>query len=211
MSGSRTLDWDWYPGTIPENVIIDETAYVETSFSFYLFRGQLPGAVKYGRGASTYLGTMFDVGPKGRVELGEYALVHGARIICDDHVSIGDYALISWNVVFMDTYRLPFRVAERRRELEAVPGRSPRVAFSPVPSSPIRVERNVWIGFDACVFPGVTIGEGAIVGAKSVVTQDVPPFTLVAGNPARVIRKLEDGGRGTEDGGAGARRTGIGE
>src|SRR6266478_1234104 len=117
MSAGRTLAWDWYPGTLPENVVLDETAYVETSFSFFLFRGQLPNAVRYGRGASTYLGTMFDVGPKGRVELGEYALVHGARIICDSEVIIGDHALISWNVVFMNSYRLPLDFRKRRKAL----------------------------------------------------------------------------------------------
>jgi len=213
MSVGRTLAWDWYPGTIPENVVIDETAYVETSFSFFLFRGELPGAVKYGRGASTYLGTMFDVGPQGRVELGEYALVHGARIICDAEVIIGDYSLISWNVVFMDTYRFPFEPRQRRKELELAAGRPSRIAFATVPAAPIRVERNVWIGFDACILPGVTIGEGSVVGAKSVVTQNVPPFTVVAGNPARVIRELEgkengelrmeNGGREMEGGGQG--------
>jgi acetyltransferase-like isoleucine patch superfamily enzyme len=192
-SSGRTLEWDWYPGTVPENVVIDETAYVETSFSFYLYRSQMPVGVRYGRGASTYLGTMFDVGPRGRVELGEYALVHGARIICDAEVIIGDYALISWNVVFMDTYRLPTGARERRQELERVPDRPLRVAAADVPAQPIRVERNVWIGFDACVLPGVTIGEGSIVGAKSVVTQSVPAYTVVAGNPARIIRQLSPG------------------
>jgi acetyltransferase-like isoleucine patch superfamily enzyme len=190
MSVGRTLAWDWYPGTIPENVVVDETAYVETSFSFYLYRSERTAGVTYRRGASTYLGTMFDVGPQGRVELGEYALVHGARIICDAEVTIGDYALISWNVVFMDTYRLPLDVRERRKELERVPARPQRVAAAEVPAQPIRLERNVWIGFEACILPGVTIGEGSIVGAKSVVTQSVPPFTVVAGNPARVIRQL---------------------
>jgi acetyltransferase-like isoleucine patch superfamily enzyme len=190
-SSGRTLEWDWYPGTIPDNVVIDDTAYVETSFSFFLYRSRMPVGVKYGRGASTYLGTMFDVGPRGRVELGEYALVHGARIICDAEVIIGDYALISWNVVFMDTYRLPTGARERRQELERVPDRPLRVAAADVSAQPIRVERNVWIGFDACVLPGVTIGEGSIVGAKSVVTKSVPPYTVVAGNPARIIRQLD--------------------
>ena len=191
MSAGRTLPWDWYPGTIPENVVMGEGAYIETTFSFYLFRSQLPGGVEYGRGASTYLGTMFDVGPLGRVALGDYALIHGARIICDAEVSIGDYALVSWNVVFMDTYRLPLDRRARRRELALTPERPRRLAAAAVPARPIRIERNVWLGFDACVLPGVTIGEGAVVGAKSVVTQDVPPYTIVAGNPARVIRKLE--------------------
>ena len=74
MSKARTLAWDWYPATIPENVVMDETAYIETSFSFYFFRSQLPGGLEVGRGASTYLGTMFDVGPQGRIKIGKYSL-----------------------------------------------------------------------------------------------------------------------------------------
>ena len=187
----RTLSWDWYPGTIPENVIVDETAYVETTFSFHLYRSQESVGVRIGRGASTYLGTMFDAGPRARISLGDYALVHGARIICDAEVDIGPYALISWNVVLVDTYRLPLDVALRRRELERVAFRSPRSFAAPVPARPVRIGANVWIGFDSCILPGVTIGEGAIVGARAVVTEDVPPYTIVAGNPARVIRRLK--------------------
>lgn len=191
MSSRRTLDWDWYPGTIPENVVVDNTAYVETTFSFHLYRSQQPAGIQYGRGASTYLGTMFDVGTHGRVKLGECALVHGARIICDAEISIGDYALISWNVVLMDTYRLPEDTKARRTELESVAAQRPRFLATDVQARPIRIERNVWIGFDACVLPGVTIGEGSIIGAKSVVMENVPPFTIVGGNPARVIRELD--------------------
>jgi acetyltransferase-like isoleucine patch superfamily enzyme len=193
VTRERRVNSDWYPGTIPANVIIDDTAYCETTFSFYLYRSRLPGGVEYGRGASTYLGTMFDIGPQGRVRIGDYALVHGARIICDSEISIGDYALISWNVVLMDTYRLPEDASERRKELKLVPTRAPRVTDSGVSAKPILIERNVWIGFEACVLPGVTIGEGAVVGAKAVVPDDVPPFTVVAGNPARVIRRLVPG------------------
>jgi carbonic anhydrase/acetyltransferase-like protein (isoleucine patch superfamily) len=193
---ARTLPWDWYPGVIPENAEVHETAYVETTFSFHLFRSEQPAGVRIGRGASTYLGTMFDVGARGRVSLGEYALVHGARIICDAAVEVGDYALISWNVVLMDSYRVPLDPAERRRELERVPGRRPRHLAGGGPTRPVRIGRNVWIGFEACVLPGVTIGEGAVVGARSVVAEDVPPYAVVAGNPARVIRRLEEGGDG---------------
>jgi acetyltransferase-like isoleucine patch superfamily enzyme len=191
---ARTLPWDWYPGTIPANVVVDETAYVETTFSFHLYRSEEPVGARIGRGASMYKGTMFDVGPHGRVSLGEFALVHGARIICDAAVEIGDYALISWNVVLMDSYRVPLDPSERRRELECVPGRAPRYLAGGGPGRPVRIGRNVWIGFDACVLPGVTIGEGSVVGARSVVVADVPSFTVVAGNPARIVRRLEEGG-----------------
>ena len=56
---------------------------------------------------------------------------------------------------------------------------------------PIVIEDKVWIGIGATVLPGVRIGYGSIVGANSVVTRDVPPMTVVGGNPAKFIKKIE--------------------
>lgn len=56
---------------------------------------------------------------------------------------------------------------------------------------PIVIEDKVWIGIGATVLPGIRIGYGAIVGSGSVVTKEVPPMTIVAGNPARIIKKME--------------------
>lgn len=56
---------------------------------------------------------------------------------------------------------------------------------------PVRLCRNSWIGMNAIILPGVTVGENAIVGAGSVVTHDVEPCTVVAGNPAKVIKRLD--------------------
>lgn len=187
----RTLPWDWYGGTIPENVELQEQAHLETTYSFFLFRSRAPKAVSIGRAATVYLGTMFDVGTHGRVRIGQYALVHGAWIICDAEVEIGDYTLISWNVVLMDTRRLPLDPKARRHALERAPTSPGRRLPGQVQAEPIRIERNVWIGFDCCVLPGVTIGEGSIVGARSVVTESVPPYSLAVGNPARVIRQIQ--------------------
>jgi acetyltransferase-like isoleucine patch superfamily enzyme len=91
---------------------------------------------------------------------------------------------VSWDVVLMDSYRVPFDPAERARALR---GERPATAIE---ARPIRLGRNSWVGFGACILPGVTIGEGSIVAARSVVAADVPPFVVVAGNPARVIRPL---------------------
>ena len=195
ISPDRTLSWDWHPGRVPENVAVDETAYIGTSYSFLLFRSREKAAVTYGKGAATYAGTMFDLGPRGKVRLGQYTLVNGARIICDERVEIGDYCLISWNVLLMDSYRLPSDIEQRRVELRKVPFRQHRFFEAEVPTRPIHIGPNVWIGFESCVLPGVTIGEGSVIGARSVVFDDVPPYRIAAGNPARVIRTLDPGGR----------------
>ena len=191
MNPDRTLPWDWYPGRVPNNVAVDPEAYLETTYSFHLFRSAAADAVRIGRGASIYLGVMFDIGPQGRVSVGDFTLINGARIICDAEVSFGDYCLISWNTVFMDTTRLPTATAARRNELAATALREPRRIEGVTPARPIRIGRNVWIGFDACVLPGVNIGEGSVIGARSVVAEDVPPFCVAVGNPARIIRQLD--------------------
>jgi acetyltransferase-like isoleucine patch superfamily enzyme len=66
-------------------------------------------------------------------------------------------------------------------------GHDPRSPEFADRGGPVSIGDRVWIGYRALVLPGVCIGEGAVVGAGSVVTRDVAPFTIVAGNPARVI------------------------
>lgn len=193
MNAARTIPDDWYPGRVPENVMAHPDAYLESSYSFELFRSQATEAVHLGRGSSIYQGVMFDLGEKARVRIGEFSLMNGARIICDSAIEIGDYCLISWNVVLMDSHRVPQCPESRRRLLEATGESSPRRLIAPVEGRPIRIGDNVWIGFECCILPGVTIGEGSVVGARSVVTEDIPPFSIAVGNPARVIRKLAPG------------------
>lgn len=191
MDIMRRLPWDWYSGVLPDNVVLDEGAYLETTYSFLLYRSRAPVGLRVGRGSAVYTGTMLDMGLNAKVSIGEYVLINSAWIISDLEVEIGDYALISWRVVLMDTYRVPLDPLQRRRLLQRVPANAPRRIEADTPANPIRIGRNTWIGFDACILPGVTVGEGSIVGARSVVTEDVPPYTVAAGNPARIIRRLD--------------------
>jgi acetyltransferase-like isoleucine patch superfamily enzyme len=188
----RTLAGDWYDGEIPDNVQLDEGSLVETTHSFSLFRSRLPCGLHLGHGASAYGGTVFDVGVEGSVEVGRYSMLNSVRIICEARIEIGDHALFSWNVVLMDSYREPLDPEQRRRYREEVAaGRPPSVRSAP---RPIQIGANVWVGFGSCILPGVSIGEGSIVGARSVVRDPVPPYTIVGGNPARVIRAIDRSG-----------------
>ncbi|MCU1355160.1 MAG: hexapeptide repeat-containing transferase [Acidimicrobiales bacterium] len=68
----------------------------------------------------------------------------------------------------------------------------PSLRRTGITAAPISVERNVWIGAGAIVLQGVTVGEDAVVGAGAVISRDVPPATLVAGAPARIVRRLDE-------------------
>lgn len=68
--------------------------------------------------------------------------------------------------------------------LNLPPGKRPITS-----KGPVVIGNNVWIGDKATILPGVTIGDGSVIAANAVVTKDVPAFSVVAGNPAHVIRK----------------------
>ena len=74
--------------------------------------------------------------------------------------------------------------------LSSHPNESRIRSFAPLARAPIVIEPDVWLGAGVVVLPGVTIGRGAIVGANSVVTKDIPPLHVVAGQPARTVRVL---------------------
>src|SRR5205823_5256367 len=95
----RRLPADWYPGELPDNILVDATAYVGSSQSFTRFHSRQPAGLALGRGAFLGDGAILDVGPEGQVVVGEFALITSACIICDCQVRIDAYAMIAWNAV----------------------------------------------------------------------------------------------------------------
>jgi len=189
------LPWDWHDGEVPPSAVLDDGSYVETSYSFLLDRSEPGYGVRVGRGTSTYGGTMLDIGPRGTLTMGRYCMTNGTRFICDSEITIGDYCLLGWNTVIMDTRRAPLDPESRRAALERPPPVGPWrrwVAEAPeVEPQPVRIGSAVWIPFDCIIMPGVTIGDGVIIGGRSVIVDDIEPWSVAAGNPARVIRKLD--------------------
>ncbi len=123
------------------------------------------------------------------VRIGARTYIGKGLIVAAKSVEIGADVLLSWNVTIVDHHSHSLEFAKRASDVtDWLTGKKD---WSHVEVAPVRIGDKVWIGFGASILPGVNIGEGAIVGAASVVTRDVEPWTVVAGNPARVIRQLE--------------------
>ena len=124
-----------------------------------------------------------------RVTIGKNTFVGGSALVCAEKIDIGDDVLIAWGGTIVDHDSHSLDWPERARDVYNTLHRLDK-DWSKVRISTVRIADRVWIGFNVVVLRGITIGEGAVVGACSVVTKDVAPYTVVAGNPARVIRLL---------------------
>lgn len=186
----RRLPWDWYDGLVPESAVLDDECHVESSYQFLLDRSRPPYGVRVHRGACVYGLTAFDLGPRGVLTFGAFSVTNGTQFVCDEEITVGCCSMLGWNAVVMDNRRVPTDPLARRALLERVPAGRPRRLLGEVETAPVRIGNNVWIGFDAVVMPGVTIGDGAVVGSRSVVWDDVDAHTVVVGNPARPVRRL---------------------
>lgn len=133
------------------------------------------------------------------VWLGGNVSVMSGRLFDQPRLVIGDSAEVGWNVgitvncevIIEDHARVAYDC--RISDSDAHPKQADLRAANCLPPldevRPVRICRNAWIGNGSHILKGVTVGEGAIIGANSVVVSDVPPFALAVGNPARVFLK----------------------
>lgn len=106
-----------------------------------------------------------------------------------ESITIGNNAIISNHVHIYDNNNHPTD-PDARLSMTKGEFAGPLWDWTHSASAPIVIEDNVWIGEFSMVLKGVTIGEGSVVAAQSVVTKDVPEYSVVAGNPARVVKSL---------------------
>lgn len=115
---------------------------------------------------------IIETGEEGAIiKIGNNCGLSGVSIVCSRCIEIGDNVLIGANAQIgdRDDHKNRFHIEER----------------------PVKIGNNVWVGMNSLILKGVTIGEGAIVAANAVVTHDVPSYTIVAGNPAKVVKKIK--------------------
>ncbi|WP_116368372.1 acyltransferase [Parahaliea mediterranea] len=112
----------------------------------------------------------------GRVTIGDCVLMSpGSRISASDEITIGDGTMFANGAYVTDSDW--HGIYDRTRRDERV--------------TPVHIGSNVWLGDHATVLKGVTIGDNSVVAARAVVTRDVPPNVVVAGNPAKVVKQLD--------------------
>jgi acetyltransferase-like isoleucine patch superfamily enzyme len=134
------------------------------------------------------LGELAVMAHGGKITLGEWSYVgDGSRIWSASSVVIGKRVQISHNVNIHDTITHSLSASARYQHMVDILTTGHPKTIEDVPTEPIIIEDDVWIGFNAIILKGVKIGAGAIIGAGAVITNDVPPYTIVVGNPQRII------------------------
>ena len=129
---------------------------------------------------------------KGNITIGDYCYVgDGSKIWSLDSVSIGNRVLISHNVFIVDNQTHPVNSEIRHKQFKSKFG-FPFPQNIDLEEKAIIIDDDVWIAANSIILRGVHIGKGAIVGAGSVVTKNVPAGKIVAGNPAVVIGNAGD-------------------
>lgn len=118
-----------------------------------------------------YNGSTIQVEKGAMLTIGDCYINCNSKIRCYNNISIGDWTVISEDVIIRDSDNHDI------------------LSEGYIKSKPIKIGNHVWIGMNATILKGVTIGDGAIIAAGAVVTKDVPPKTLVGGIPAKVIKE----------------------
>jgi acetyltransferase-like isoleucine patch superfamily enzyme len=110
----------------------------------------------------------------GAITIGDRTLInYGSIIVAYERVTVGSRCLIGKHVIVMDNNQHDIIDRDLRG-----------------PSRPVQIGDRAWLGDRSIVLPGVSIGEGAVIGAGAVVTRDVPAWSVAVGNPARLVRSL---------------------
>jgi len=137
-------------------------------------------------------GTLIILPYGGKITIGENCFVGmNSKIWSGDSIEIGNNVLISHLVNIVDTNSHEVDHLERAQGYKKLFTEGHPKEKGSIETAPIVIQDYAWISFGVSILKGVTIGEGAIVAAGSVVIKDVPPYTLVAGNPAKVKKELK--------------------
>lgn len=184
VPGGRIKD-DWCNFPIPLNMEVGENTVIDSSAAFKKFFSKKTPGLKIGNNV-TLQSPALATEENGYIEIGDYSFISGAAIIACDRIVIGKYVFITGGVTIVDSDFHPQDAAERLRDTIAISTVGKNLQRPFFETAPVTIEDDVWIGYNATILKGVTIGSGSIIQPGSVVLRSVPPGSVVSGNPAQI-------------------------
>lgn len=167
--------------------VADVAADAEITPQSIIRNSYSPDAIRIGS-KTLFMGEIMLMANRARLEIGELCFIGvGAKIWPMDSIKIGNRVQIAHGAQIMDNNSHSLSAQERGERYAEQRMHGRHLTPETVSSSPIVIEDDVWIGFNAGIMKGVKLGRGAIIAAGAMVTKDVEPFTIVAGNPARKV------------------------
>jgi acetyltransferase-like isoleucine patch superfamily enzyme len=179
------IEGDWCDFPVPTNIEVGENTVIDSSSCFKKFFSELPVGLKVGCNV-TIQSSAIAPEKNGYIEIGDYSYISSACLAATTEIIIGKYVYIAGGVTIVDTDFHPIDPAQRLKDTVAVSTIGDKSRRPKFDSAPVIIEDDVWIGFNAAILKGVTIGRGSIIQPGSVVLKNVPPGSIVSGNPAEI-------------------------
>jgi acetyltransferase-like isoleucine patch superfamily enzyme len=176
----------WIDGNLPANVQLGRDTVLKGDHAFHRFRATRDPALVIGENC-TMDGVHFAVGEAGKVQIGDYCYFCNVILLCELELRIGNYVVAGWNTTLADTDFHPISPAARIKDAIACSPLGQGRSRPPIPTLPVIVEDDVWIGPNVTILKGVRIGAGAFIEAGALITHDVPPRARMLGNPAQIV------------------------
>lgn len=158
-----------------------------------LMAEQPHATVTIGDHVTIYEDAIVEAYNKGRIVIGACSIIGATKLFSRYSITIGERVLTSWNVYIQDYDPHPTNVELRKKQVQAMAGISSKLTKEEwdFPGADIIIGDDVWIGTNVCIMKGAKIGSGSVVAAGSVVLKgEYPDRSLIAGNPAKVLKSL---------------------
>ncbi len=202
LHGVRRLElqsrWDNYK----DYLNIHSSVIISPSASISIVNPPVPPEICLEIGEGSHIFSSFSLlRPHAKIKVGKRCQLGNSLFVCTRSIEIGDDVIMAWGITIIDSDNHSEYWSDRQYDVERcrrdyIQTNGADIARShdweSVKSEDVKIGNKCWIGFNVSILKGVTIGEGAIIGAGSVVTSDVKPWYIGAGNPFRHIRPVEE-------------------
>lgn len=185
LEPGKPIQGDWCNFPIPMNMEVGENTVFDSSSCFKKFFSKLPVGLKLGSNI-TLQSPALATEENGYIEIGDFSFISGAAIIASHKIIIGKYVFMAGGVTIVDSDFHPLDPADRITDTIAISTVGNKALRPKFDAAPVFIKDEVWIGYNATILKGVTIGKGSVIQPGAVVLKTVPAGSIVSGNPAQI-------------------------